>query len=112
MTIIIGSILFTAGYLVRLIAMRTNRDFTITLQEPNAICNKGIYRFVRHPSYVGSMLTLAGAFLICPLFGFLYLVVVFYLARVVEEEKFLRRLKEYQDYAKKTGMFIPKIRRK
>lgn len=44
--------------------------------------------------------------------AFIYLVFVFYLSRVIEEEHILMRNKLYKEYMCKTGMFIPKLWRK
>jgi len=79
------------------------------------LVTEGIYRVVRHPQYLGFLLVTLGQFLVWPtiptailwpLLAFLY----FRQAKreeVVLVEKFGER---FQEYARKTPMFLPKIR--
>lgn len=79
------------------------------------LVTEGIYRAVRHPQYLGFLLVTLGQFLVWPtiptailwpLLAFLY----FRQAKreeVALAEKFGER---FQEYARKTPMFLPKIR--
>ncbi len=60
---IIGLILIVGGLLVRWIAIFSlRRQFTVdvAITKDHRIVNQGIYRFVRHPSYSGSILSFCG----------------------------------------------------
>lgn len=80
------------------------------------LIQKGIYKYVRHPMYLTSFITLLG-------FGFLtanwliflvpfFILLIFYFYKVPREEKFLVKHfgKEYEKYRKMTGGFFPKFK--
>ena len=66
----------------------------------------GPYRIVRHPLYVGSILTYVGIALILGSFlvlGLLVIIVLFFIRRTVFEDRLLRReLAGYEQYASRT----------
>jgi protein-S-isoprenylcysteine O-methyltransferase Ste14 len=79
------------------------------------LVNAGIYNYVRHPAYLGSLLSFLGLALY---FGnWISFVVIFFptlfaiLNRIAVEEKVLINHfgREYIDYAKKTKRLIPNI---
>jgi protein-S-isoprenylcysteine O-methyltransferase Ste14 len=58
-----GLVLMIAGQGIRWIAIATlGRFFTpdVSIQKGHAIVEKGLYKFIRHPSYTGSLLTFLG----------------------------------------------------
>ena len=75
-----------------------------------ALVNHGIYRFIRHPIYIGDVLLLLGLELalnswivlgVIPLFGYVFM-------QAKSEEKILSRaFQGYDEYQKRTKMFIP-----
>lgn len=110
MRIIIGTFLLLLGLIFRWLAMRElGKDFKLTLEAPSKIVTKGVYKYVRHPSYAGSILIIAGLSLLCLPLAVTYLAFAFFLARATNEEKILGTNEHYQEYKKRTGMFLPKI---
>lgn len=89
--------------------MSMQGKFTFKIKLPEKICTKGAYRYVRHPSYIGSLLILCGASIVSPVAGICYLAFAFFLARATQEEMILSQYQEYIDYKQKTGMFLPRL---
>jgi len=109
---IIGISCFLLGVLLRWLAMHTlGKDFKLTLETPSKIVTTGIYRFMRHPSYFGSLLIILGLSLIEPTAGIMAVSLAFFLARIVNEEKVLNCNIDYHEYKKKTGIFFLKRRK-
>lgn len=112
METIASILLIAAGVTVRLVGMFTLKEnFSLTLKEPSKIVTSGIYKYVRHPCYVGSIMCLVGIAMLSATVAVIFLSVWFFLARIKEEEKILRTNQDYREYAKKTGMFLPKLRK-
>ena len=75
-----------------------------------SLVKHGIYRFIRHPIYIGDVLLLLGLELalnswlvlgVIPLFGYVFI-------QAKSEEKILSRaFQGYDEYRKQTKMFIP-----
>ena len=87
-----------------------NGGFSMKIKTPDKLCTEGAYKYVRHPSYIGSLFVLSGVSIVNPVAGICYLAFAFFLSRAVQEEMILSQFKEYQEYQNKTGMFIPKVR--
>jgi protein-S-isoprenylcysteine O-methyltransferase Ste14 len=113
-----GMVLILAGMLTRFRAIRTlGRAFTVNLafQEDQKLVTHGLYKYIRHPSYSGSLLSFFGFAL--SLNNWISLAVVFipvttsFLYRISVEEKLLKQQPNlrYQEYASKTKRLIPKI---
>jgi len=108
MRIICGIFCFCFGVILRWLAVRKlGRDFKLTIETPDRIVTTGIYRYMRHPSYFGSLLIILGLSLIEPVAGIMAISFAFFLARIVNEERTLNSDK-YQEYKQKTGMFLPR----
>ena len=90
---------------------KLGRRFTLVLTPQDNIETTGIYRYIRHPSYLGSMLVTLGMALLQPALGIVYVSYYFFLARIMNEEFILSQSQDYVEYMKRTGMFVPKIRR-
>lgn len=94
-------------------------DFTmhVMTREGQAVVERGPYRFVRHPSYTGALLS----YLFLPLFlgayfaaalSALALAVAYYRRIPLEEQALLEALGEpYADYMRRVGMLVPKLGR-
>lgn len=111
----IGIFCMAKGVLLRFISILTlGRYFTvdITFMENHKLIRRGIYRFVRHPSYTGEILAFGGTALVFnhfpssffvfffPLCGFLY-------RTILEEQKLLEIFgEEYREYMSQTRRFI------
>ena len=114
--VITGIVMGSAGLLLRLWAIRTlGRFFTsgVMVQEGQAVLTTGPYRWVRHPSYTGSILTVLGTAVALgsPLGVVLAvgLLVPVYLYRIrVEERTMLAGLGDaYASYRARTPALLP-----
>lgn len=114
----IGILLIVCGIFIRVIAIRTlGRYFTVDLsiQNDQKIVKKGLYKYIRHPSYTGSLFSFIGLgvsfnnwlsliVIVIPIFiSFLY--------RINIEEKVLLKQfgSEYIEYQQSTKRLIPLI---
>jgi protein-S-isoprenylcysteine O-methyltransferase Ste14 len=112
---IAGLVLLAAGFVLRWYAIWVlGRSFTVVVatRPDQQVVEAGPYRWVRHPSYTGSLLTIAGVLLclvnvaslfalIIPLAGYAYRI-------RVEEDALVRSLGEpYRAYMRRTRRLIP-----
>ena len=113
----IGIALIIAGITVRAIAIATLwRYFTVdvAIASGHELIERGMYRFVRHPSYSGILLTLSGYCLAFTNWTALLAVVpgavgLVYRIRV-EERALLEALGEpYADYMRRTKRLVPHL---
>ena len=104
------------GFLIRVRCIQVlGSGFSNTLRVPDRDyeTQHWLYRYARHPMYVGAVLMHIGAWGISPTLGFLYLVLTFYRARAYEEERLQlrgRNWKQYARYMSGTGMFVPRFK--
>ena len=107
---LLGIILTISGQLLFLIAQKQNKFFSSTVRiqtdRGHVVCETGLYKVVRHPAYLGSIVQALGFPL---LFGSLWsilpigLLIVLFLTRTSLEDKTLKNeLKGYLEYANKT----------
>ena len=109
--LIITGIVFTAaGQFLFLLAQKQNKFFSSTVriqsERNHTVCDTGLYRFVRHPAYMGSIIQALGFPL---LFGSLWsilpvalLILLFIVRTGLEDSTLLMELNGYSDYSKKT----------
>jgi protein-S-isoprenylcysteine O-methyltransferase len=114
----VALLFLVGGVAVRIWAIRhLGRFFTVNvgIQQGHKVIQDGPYRFVRHPSYTGSVLALAGVgFLTFNWFGLVLIVactLLAYALRIQVEEKVLVAQfgHEYEEYAARTKKLIPWI---
>jgi protein-S-isoprenylcysteine O-methyltransferase len=116
--VFLACLLLIAGIVLRIWSIvHLGRFFTVdvAIQEGQRVIQDGPYRYVRHPSYSGSMLALIG--LACLTFNWLGFAVIIacsltaYALRISVEEKVLLRSlgEEYQRYSERTKRLIPGI---
>jgi protein-S-isoprenylcysteine O-methyltransferase Ste14 len=112
---LLGFVLLIAGLGIRLQATRTLGEYfspkTRVLPEHKLI-KSGIYKHIRHPIYLGSMLAFFSITLIFhSLIGFMVtaLAIPFILNRIrVEEQMFTEKFgDEYKEYIKKSKKLVP-----
>lgn len=107
---LLGIILTASGQLLFLIAQKQNKFFSSTVRiqtdREHTVCETGLYKIVRHPAYLGSIIQSLGFPL---LFGSLWsiipicLSVIILITRTSLEDKTLKNeLKGYLEYATKT----------
>jgi protein-S-isoprenylcysteine O-methyltransferase Ste14 len=84
----------------------------VVLQTEHHLVTSGCYRWVRHPIYTGSLIALAGIFLVFRS-KLILLALPFYLFgtlwRIADEERLLREAfgQEYEDYRARTWRLLP-----
>jgi protein-S-isoprenylcysteine O-methyltransferase Ste14 len=114
----IGSILVIFGLIIRISSILTLKKqftYTITKIENHQIIEKGLYKYLRHPSYLGQIIifTSVAAMLSNWISILLMLVAVSigYIYRIKVEEKFMLQQmgQNYSDYQKRTKKLIPFI---
>jgi protein-S-isoprenylcysteine O-methyltransferase Ste14 len=106
----LGIIMTILGQLLFLIAQKQNKFFSSTVRiqtdRNHIVCETGLYKLVRHPAYMGSIIQSLGFPL---LFGSLWsiipicLLVILFITRTNLEDKTLKNeLQGYLEYANKT----------
>jgi protein-S-isoprenylcysteine O-methyltransferase Ste14 len=83
-------------------------------QRPVGVLSDGAFRYVRHPLYLGSILSYMGvAIATASLLSLILLVLIFVFYNYIAdyEEKLLEERfgEEYKSYKKRTGRWVPKI---
>jgi protein-S-isoprenylcysteine O-methyltransferase Ste14 len=114
----IGIALIVLGIIVRAIAIATLwRYFTVdvAIASGHELIERGMYRFIRHPSYTGSLLSFLGlGIAMRNWISFAVVVIATFLAlsyRVrVEEAALIEHFGDrYREYMKRTKRFIPGV---
>jgi protein-S-isoprenylcysteine O-methyltransferase Ste14 len=115
---IIGIALISFGAIIRWISIFTlKKYFTVNLKvtKEQKIIDYGIYRYVRHPSYTGLLLSHIGLGLVfCNAISFVFITIplfIWIIIRIKLEEKMLIETfkNQYLEYMKKTKRLIPFI---
>ncbi len=107
---LLGIFLTISGQLLFLIAQKQNKFFASTVRiqtnREHRVCETGLYKIVRHPAYLGSIIQALGFPL---LFGSLWsilpicLLIILIITRTILEDKTLQNeLKGYPEYSDKT----------
>jgi protein-S-isoprenylcysteine O-methyltransferase Ste14 len=81
------------------------------------VVTTGVYSIVRHPQYLGGLLSHAAiSFLLSAWYSLivtpLMVVLIYFISRKEEEELIREFGKEYEDYRKEVPMLIPRVRQK
>lgn len=114
----IGFALFIIGIILQGIAEATLGKYylpSIGTVEGQKILKDGIYKYIRHPGYLGEIIIFFGlGFVTYSLLGILGAFIVslmVYVGEVIPEEKYMLEKfgKEYEEYMKETFRFIPYI---
>jgi protein-S-isoprenylcysteine O-methyltransferase Ste14 len=105
-----GIVLNIAGSLISFTAVCSLRYSFGVFVQVRDIVKRGLYRYVRHPMYLGYILSFIGLLFIQPCLYYLILLlcsVIMTIYRASLEEKKLMALPEYQEYARKTPFMFP-----
>ena len=111
-----GIVLIWAGIILRFLSVKAlgkNFKTVVTVQDEHPLIKTGIYRYLRHPSYTGSWMTLTGiAVALGNPIGIAIAAVLplaAYLWRIRVEEAALTKQfgNEYENYIKKTYALVP-----
>ncbi|MFZ1154009.1 MAG: isoprenylcysteine carboxylmethyltransferase family protein [Solirubrobacteraceae bacterium] len=112
----VGLTLWWSGVAFRLWSVRTLGHFfkmAVVVQDDHRVIDSGPYRWLRHPSYTGALLTNTGiGFALGDLASvavMLFLPLIAFLIRIrVEERLLLRELgEEYAAYSQRTARLVP-----
>jgi len=96
------------------LSLGTNWSGMVTLKKDHELVRTGLYKRIRHPIYTGILAGFLGTELIKGqvrgLLGFLILWLSFYF-KARREENFLRQEfgEGFEEHARHTGMFLPKL---
>jgi steroid 5-alpha reductase family enzyme len=115
---IVGVIVFMTGFLIESLADYQLKKFKKDSKNKGKILTLGLWKYSRHPNYFGEALLWFGIFIvslaqmnIISLVGIISPILITIFIRFVSGVPILeRRYKdnmEYQDYSKKTSIFIP-----
>jgi protein-S-isoprenylcysteine O-methyltransferase Ste14 len=115
---IIALAIFAFGFIIRWLAIyQLGRMFTVNvvIADGHALKTSGLYKIVRHPSYTGLLLIIAGLGLsLCSILSLLIMLVPGFIAlnyRIAIEERALTEEfgEEYLDYKKRVKKLLPGI---
>ena len=107
---ILGIILTASGQLLFLVAQKQNKFFSSTVRiqtdRNHTVCKTGLYKIVRHPAYLGSIVQALGFPL---LFGSLWssipvfsMVILFIIRTYLEDKTLMEELEGFAEYSKET----------
>lgn len=113
-----GMTLFALGLSIRIHSILTLRRFfnyTVTRVEGQRIIETGLYKFIRHPGYLGQIIIFLG--ISCAISNWLSIllmmipVILGYIKRIKIEERFMQEQfgEEYVNYERRTERLIPFI---
>ena len=96
------------------LSLGSNWSGMVTLKKDHQLVSSGLYRWIRHPIYSGILLAMFGTAMIAGhLRGWLGVVLVFaaFYFKARREEGFLREEfgRSFEDHARRTGMFLPRL---
>ena len=106
------------GFIIRLIALLYLGKFytrTVRIIDNHKVISSGIYRYLRHPGYMGVILTFTGAAIaILNLYSMIYIIIIMpvsYIYRInVEEQMLVDHFgEEYKKYISKSWRLLPFI---
>jgi len=111
---LLGIILTALGQLLFLIAQKQNRFFSSTVRiqtdRKHIVCETGLYKIIRHPAYMGSIVQTLGFPL---LFGSIWsiipisiLIILLIIRTVLEDKTLSDELIGYREYSEKTRFKI------
>jgi protein-S-isoprenylcysteine O-methyltransferase Ste14 len=113
-----GLVLIVLGLIIRWTAILTLKKYftvDVSIQSNHKIIDKGIYKFIRHPAYAGSLLSFLGLGLafsnwLSTLVIFIPILIAFIYRIRVEEKALVQAFGgEYINYSKVTKRLIPKL---
>ena len=114
---LVGTFLAFTGLIVRIYSIRTlgkNFSYLVLLKNHQSLITDGIYKKIRHPSYLGAIMLLVGcSFILSSVYGIILslMISLAYIPRIKMEEKLLisKFPKEYSKYSIKAWKLIPYI---
>jgi protein-S-isoprenylcysteine O-methyltransferase Ste14 len=104
---LVGDVLIVAGvgFAMLVIVQNSYAASTVRIETGQALASGGVYKFVRHPMYVGSVVMMVGIPLaLGSYWGLLFVVpgVLVLMSRILDEEKMLtQELSGYREYTQR-----------
>ena len=104
---LLGNVLVTAGLGIAMVVIAQNgyAASTVTVETGQQVVSSGVYRFIRHPMYVGNLAMMFGIPLaLGSYWGLLFVIpgVAVIVFRILDEEKLLtEELAGYREYAQR-----------
>lgn len=114
----IGIIVTITGQVIFIIARKDNKYFSsvvrIQTDRGHTVCSTGIYKIVRHPGYLGMIISLVAFPLLTgsvwSIIPIVIAVILLFIRTYLEDEALKNELLGYTDYTKRTRQrLIPKI---
>ncbi len=110
---LLGSAIALLGAILRIWGRFALKEhFSTQVKKPSRIIQRGPYRLIRHPLYLGLILLCLGGiiasgnyWLLIPFGGSAIILI----RRIIIEERFLSDFAEFKEYKEKTWRFIPFI---
>ncbi len=111
--VLVGDSLIVSGMVFCVYSLgHLGRNFSV-IPQARKMVQSGPYKFVRHPLYLGELISSLGSVLVTVTFSrmlFFFCLVFCQVYRAVQEEKILNSVfPEYQSYRSKTARFLPRI---
>jgi protein-S-isoprenylcysteine O-methyltransferase Ste14 len=115
---IIGSIVAVIGLIIRvtsILKLKHQFTYTVTKIENHQLIDTGLYKYIRHPGYLGQILIFLGIATSLSnwisILSMMIPVLAGYINRIIIEEKFMTQQmgNKYIDYQSRTNRLIPKI---
>jgi protein-S-isoprenylcysteine O-methyltransferase Ste14 len=104
---VVGDVLVAAGLTIGMLVIIQNSyaASTVTVETGQTVTSRGVYKFVRHPMYVGNVILMLGVPLaLASYWGLLFVIpgVVVLMFRILDEEKLLNQeLAGYSEYTRR-----------
>jgi len=117
-TYLLGIVLMFGGQLLFVIAKKTNKFFSSVVRIQNdrghTVCESGLYRYIRHPGYLGMIISWVGfPLLLGSMWSIIPIVFAIYLLLVrthLEDKTLITELSGYRQYIQKThNKLVPGI---
>jgi protein-S-isoprenylcysteine O-methyltransferase Ste14 len=114
----LGILIIIVGLIIRIISIRTLKQYftySVAKAENHELIEKGFYKFIRHPGYLGQLLIFTGISIsLSNWFSVILMLLstlIGYMNRIRVEENFMveQMGAKYSDYQKRTKKLIPKI---
>ena len=109
----LSMILLISGNVILALGLYQLRSCFSVFVQARGVVRTGIYRYIRHPLYIGQTLTTIGSCLWIPSWCNIALTLIFIplqrLRAHIEEKKLSATFPEYAHYKKSTGAYFPKI---
>lgn len=115
---VLGIVLMFIGQLLFILAKKTNRFFSsvvrIQTDRGHTVCQTGLYKFVRHPGYLGMIISWVGFPLLLgsmwSIIPIAFAIVLLLVRTSLEDEALINELPGYSQYIQKTRYkLIPEI---